>query len=144
MNAAVDSDETQLPFQTEEFQELIRRKTEKPLTPQANPPNINRLFGSENLLFGNKVGTLLKHIGKKFSTGELLIQGENLFVLSLLSKIPQIRGKVRLVYIDPPFGTRQSFTVTSDRIATISRGNGGIVAYHELSGRFSKKRGLSR
>lgn len=70
-----------------------------------------------------------------FRHQELLIQGENLRVLRLLQGNPEIRGKVRLVYIDPPFGTRQSFTVTNHRVATISRANGGVIAYQdELSG----------
>jgi len=73
---------------------------------------------------------------EKLRQRELLIQGDNLLALSLLQKIPDIQGKVRLVYIDPPFGTRQSFNVTPRRIATISRSNGGIVAYDDsLTGR---------
>lgn len=62
---------------------------------------------------------------------DLLIQGENLHVMRLLRHNPSVSGKVRLVYIDPPFGTRQSFTVTKHRVATISRGNGGRVAYED-------------
>jgi adenine-specific DNA-methyltransferase len=34
-----------------------------------------------------------------------LIWGENLSVLSALAKDPRVRGKVRLVYIDPPYAT---------------------------------------
>lgn len=40
-------------------------------------------------------------------------------------------GKVKLVYIDPPYGTKQDFTFTGDRFATISRVNGGRVAYSD-------------
>lgn len=69
-------------------------------------------------------------------TGKLLVHGDNLWALRALTATSNIRGKVKLVYIDPPFGTRQSFTVHDDRIATISRGNGGIVAYSDhLTGR---------
>lgn len=65
----------------------------------------------------------------------MLVQGNNLLVLRSLQQTPGIRKKVRLVYIDPPFGTRQVFTVSATRIATISRGNGGVVAYDDqLSG----------
>src|SRR3989338_8162689 len=75
------------------------------------------------------------YIEKVFSTGKLLIHGDNLCALSLLQENSEIRGKVRLVYIDPPFGTRQSFTMTHQRIATISQSNGGKIAYHDhLSG----------
>lgn len=66
---------------------------------------------------------------------ELLVQGDNLRAMELLQENSDVFGKVRLVYIDPPFGTRQSFTITNGRIATISRRNGGTVAYQdELSG----------
>lgn len=42
-----------------------------------------------------------------------------------------MRGHVRLVYIDPPFGTGQNFTVSADRRATISRPSNGTVAYED-------------
>lgn len=35
--------------------------------------------------------------------------GENLSVLSALAQDPEVKGKVRLVYIDPPFATRTAF-----------------------------------
>jgi len=57
--------------------------------------------------------------------------GDNLKVLKRLTKDPSVCGQVRLVYIDPPFGTGQSFTVTSKRNATISRPNNGSAAYHD-------------
>ena len=40
-----------------------------------------------------------------------------------------LRGKVDLVYIDPPFATNINFTVTNGRTATISNSRGGEVAY---------------
>lgn len=64
-------------------------------------------------------------------TGELLIHGDNLEALRWLRHQPVVSQKVRLVYIDPPFGTRQLFTVTAQRMATISRGNGGQLAYRD-------------
>ena len=70
-----------------------------------------------------------------FRTGELLIQGDNKNALQWLRTDPSICRRISLVYIDPPFGTRQDFTVTPERIATVSRGNGGQVAYSDnLSG----------
>lgn len=63
--------------------------------------------------------------------GGLLIQGDNLDALQMLRDNPNVCGKIRLVYIDPPFGTRQIFTIAEHRIATISRGNGGEVAYRD-------------
>ena len=75
------------------------------------------------------------NLAEQFQSGELLVQGENLHVLQIMGMQAEIRGKVRLVYIDPPFGTRQDFRITADRISTISRGNGGVTAYSDkLSG----------
>lgn len=64
-------------------------------------------------------------------TGKLIIQGDNLTALRLLQRTSHICGQVRLVYIDPPFGTRQAFTVSHNRVATISRHNGGELAYDD-------------
>lgn len=64
-------------------------------------------------------------------TGELLVHGDNLETLRWIRNQPGVSRKVRLVYIDPPFGTRQVFTVTAQRMATISRGNGGQLAYRD-------------
>lgn len=57
--------------------------------------------------------------------------GDNLQVLTNLLGDPLVYGQVRLVYIDPPFGTGQSFTVSSGRNATVSRSNNGSAAYHD-------------
>jgi len=52
-----------------------------------------------------------------------LIFGDNLQALKFMLKDPEIRGKVKLVYIDPPFATKQEFIgsknelVYSDKIA---------------------------
>ena len=56
---------------------------------------------------------------------------DNLEVLSALQEDPSVKGHVRLVYIDPPFGTGQSFTITPQRNATISRQANGHVAYND-------------
>lgn len=70
-----------------------------------------------------------------FHQEELLICGDNLQALKLLQGYPSITKSIRLVYIDPPFGTRQTFNVSEERVATISRSNGGEVAYRDdLSG----------
>jgi len=60
-----------------------------------------------------------------------LYLGDNLKVLQSLLEDPSVCGQVRLVYIDPPFGTGQSFTVSSGRNATISRSANGSSAYHD-------------
>lgn len=42
-----------------------------------------------------------------------------------------LAGKVRLIYIDPPYGTKQDFTFSGDRFSTISRMSGGKIAYND-------------
>ena len=62
----------------------------------------------------------------------LLCEGDNLPILQALSNDPSIHGHVRLVYIDPPFGTGQNFTASPKRTATISRSNNGHIAYGDM------------
>jgi adenine-specific DNA-methyltransferase len=61
----------------------------------------------------------------------VLYYGDNLRVLRKLAK--EDEGQIRLVYIDPPFGTGQSFTSSNDRHSTISRSSDGDTAYHDLT-----------
>jgi adenine-specific DNA-methyltransferase len=50
----------------------------------------------------------------------LLIEGDALHALTALNRVPELArqyvGKVRLVYIDPPFNTRQAFTHYDDNL----------------------------
>jgi site-specific DNA-methyltransferase (adenine-specific)/adenine-specific DNA-methyltransferase len=46
-----------------------------------------------------------------------LIFGNNLQVMKRLLDDPQVKGRVRLVYIDPPFATRQEFRGSQDQKA---------------------------
>lgn len=61
----------------------------------------------------------------------LLIYGENLKGLQYLLD-QGMAGKVDLVYIDPPFATGGSFTITEGRASTISNSKKGEVAYSDL------------
>lgn len=61
----------------------------------------------------------------------LLLQGDNFDVLTYLANDKKLAGKIQLVYIDPPYGTKQTFTFSGDRFSTISRMNGGRVAYKD-------------
>lgn len=53
-------------------------------------------------------------------TGNLLIEGDALHALTALNRIPELAdryaGKVRLVYIDPPFNTGQAFANYDDNL----------------------------
>lgn len=63
--------------------------------------------------------------------GKLLVHGDNVAALNLLKEFPKISGKVRLVYIDPPFSTGQKFIVSDNRFSTISRPRNGKLAYQD-------------
>lgn len=61
----------------------------------------------------------------------LLIKGNNLNVLKKLIIKFELAGKVDLVYIDPPFATNNTFTITEGRANTISNSSNGTVAYKD-------------
>ncbi len=58
----------------------------------------------------------IKEIDDKAS---LLVFGDNLEVMKKL--LPIYEGKIDLIYIDPPYNTKQTFTVSEKRSSTISR-----------------------
>lgn len=58
-----------------------------------------------------------------------LFLGENFAVLSALLKTH--KGKIDLIYIDPPFNTKQFFKVSERRKNTISYAKDSIVAYSD-------------
>ncbi len=59
----------------------------------------------------------------------LLLKGENMSGLNYLLEEKNLIGKVDLVYIDPPFATNGSFTITDGRSTTISNSRNGEIAY---------------
>lgn len=59
----------------------------------------------------------------------LLIHADNLIALKQLITKYNLKGKVDLVYIDPPFATNNTFTITEGRANTISNSLNGTVAY---------------
>lgn len=61
----------------------------------------------------------------------LLIKGDNLEALNHLLDKNNLRGKIDLVYIDPPFATGGNFTITDGRATTISNSRNGDVAYSD-------------
>ena len=58
------------------------------------------------------------------------IFGDNL--IALKSLLPSLKGKVDLIYIDPPFNTNQVFAICEGRSNTISRPKNGTIAYSDL------------
>jgi adenine-specific DNA-methyltransferase len=75
-----------------------------------------------------------KDLGDKDSFNRLIL-GDNLTVLKSLMLDPSVKGKVRLIYIDPPFSTGQNFRIGTSRSSTISSSKSDEVAYSDdLSG----------
>lgn len=61
----------------------------------------------------------------------MLIFGDNLIVLKTLLKDQSLRGKVKLIYIDPPFSTNHKFRSGNSRTATISSSEDDEIAYED-------------
>lgn len=59
----------------------------------------------------------------------ILIHGDNLLGLNYLLNEKNLKGKIDLVYIDPPFATGSNFTITDGRATTISNSKNGNIAY---------------
>lgn len=59
----------------------------------------------------------------------LLIQANNLIALKQLIIKHNFKNKIDLIYIDPPFATNNTFTITGGRANTISNSSNGKVAY---------------
>ncbi|GEM54772.1 hypothetical protein FB1_09930 [Flavobacterium branchiophilum NBRC 15030 = ATCC 35035] len=65
------------------------------------------------------------------SNFNLLIQSNNLIALKQLILNHNLKGKIDLIYIDPPFATNNIFTITDGRASTISNSSNGTVAYKD-------------
>ena len=61
----------------------------------------------------------------------LLIKGNNTQGLNYLLENRKLKGKIDLVYIDPPFATNGNFTITNGRASTISNSRNGDIAYSD-------------
>lgn len=60
-----------------------------------------------------------------------LLKGENLGILKSLLEDHNLRGKIDLIYIDPPFATDSHFTIGDERVSTISNSRSDKTAYHD-------------
>ena len=68
---------------------------------------------------------------KNSSNKNILINCNNLIALKYLITTQKLKGKIDLIYIDPPFATNNTFTITEGRANTISNGANGTVAYKD-------------
>lgn len=86
---------------------------------------------------GQRPSAILKEV-KSFGNLRLdgwknmLIFGDNLIALKILCQNPSIKGKVRLIYIDPPFSTNQVYKGGEDRTATVSKSDKDVKAYEDV------------
>jgi adenine-specific DNA-methyltransferase len=84
----------------------------------------------------DKIFESIEDIELKFVSGgqeakSMLIKGDNLRVMKHLSDRLGMREKVDLVYIDPPFGTSNTFRMSGDKANAISKSNDGELAYND-------------
>jgi len=63
----------------------------------------------------------------------LLVKSDNIVALNYLLKEQGLRGKIDLIYIDPPFATDGNFTITDGRASTISNSRNGDIAYSVIN-----------
>lgn len=64
-------------------------------------------------------------------SSNLLIQSDNLIALKQLITEFNLKGKIDLIYIDPPFATNNVFTISEGRANTISNNANGVIAYKD-------------
>lgn len=83
---------------------------------------------TEQEIFNSIPDVELEQINSSISPN-LLIQSNNLIALKQLITRHNLKGKIDLVYIDPPFATNNTFRITDGRASTISNSSNGTVAY---------------
>lgn len=93
---------------------------------QLNYPNKK----TEQQIFDSIPNITLEQINNSDSPN-LLIQANNLVALKQLITQHNLAGKIDLIYIDPPFATNNTFTITDGRASTISNSKNGNVAYSD-------------
>ncbi|MFH0927052.1 MAG: DNA methyltransferase [Candidatus Micrarchaeota archaeon] len=73
----------------------------------------------------------LRHAGGEAGANSKLIKGDNLAILKYLSEYGGLKGKVDLVYIDPPFATNNVFRIGVGRANSISHSKSDRIAYDD-------------
>ena len=79
----------------------------------------------------NTPNRILKHIAGIRASKNKLIYGDNLGALKSLLADHRLKGRIDLIYIDPPFATNGNFKIGDDRANTISQSNGDDIAYND-------------
>lgn len=84
---------------------------------------------AEKDILGNVVKAKLNSVSGNNAKSKM-IHGDNLPILRAL--LDDYRGKVDLIYIDPPFATNSHFKIGEERTNTISSSNADKVAYSDI------------
>jgi adenine-specific DNA-methyltransferase len=93
---------------------------------------------SEKDVLASAAGARLRVVRKYGEIGfpdsdwtNMLVLGDNFKALGALIQDDSIKGKVKLIYIDPPFSTGQDFRIGGSRSSTISSSKLDKVAYED-------------
>ncbi len=86
---------------------------------------------SEADIINNTKKAKLVYVSGQKGSRNKLIQGENLEVLKALLEDYNLKGKVDLIYIDPPFATNGEFKIGDERATTVSKSFSDEVAYSD-------------
>ena len=73
----------------------------------------------------------IKFVSGNKGSKSKLIKGNNLSVLRYLRDFGGMKGKIDLVYIDPPFSTNNTFHMSNEKASSISRVGRGDIAYQD-------------
>lgn len=73
----------------------------------------------------------LKHISGNENAISKVIKGENLEVLKFLITEGGLKGKIDMIYIDPPYSTNNIFTMSDSKANSISRSDSDNIAYED-------------
>jgi len=68
---------------------------------------------------------------KPYNNNNSIIYGDNFDALKILLDTYNMKGKIDLIYIDPPFATNGIFTIGNDRVSTISSSKRDEIAYED-------------
>lgn len=114
---------------------LIGFMSSKGLSPMDTELIYGGKVSEQDILTATPVASLEK-VGSFGQAGldgweNMLIFGDSLPTLKTLLKEPRVAGRVRLVYIDPPFGTNQEFRSGTSRTATVSASGQDESAYKD-------------
>ncbi len=74
----------------------------------------------------------LKFVSGDHSSESALIKGDNLKVMNYLLEQKNLREKIDMVYIDPPFSTNSVFRINKEHTKTISSSLQDKIAYEDL------------